>query len=423
MEETKNTIESEHSREEDGTRRKPHADLEGTGVLRDLPGALTEIAPEGSRALLIACEGKSEAAVREAIARKFRVSAVYPEKTSDGLKEFAKSVRPGEDVKLVIAAGDGELADAGKFVAARYGLPLCVAALSQADVNYHTFVSMLRGRDGTGKYRAVKPDLVLFDYSLYPDSDVRNAAAYGIACSRLISAFDAFATGLVSGRENEDSGFGIVAKSVAELLSADKPDKELTGKATARLSRACGENPRLSGGGAALAAEALEALKRSRNEIPKLRGENEVLTALPIVRLYAAFLSLLPTLPVAAPDGNLRLELMARIKISPFAAARAISDREELVGLERAAYILKEYRADLVSRCLIIEKTLVYSAKRIKRLYKDKGYSYNNYATASDVGLSLALATEMRGGDSLIKIIKQAGYLEGLVTGAARAFR
>lgn len=398
-------------------------DLIGTGVLKDLAASLGQIVPESSKILFIACDGKSEGAVRQVAARKYRISAaIVPKKENRdaGLKSFAREVKAEEDVKLVIAAGDGEIADVGKFVAARYRLPLCVVALSPADINYHTFVSCLTGADGTDKYRAVKPSLAVFDFSLYPESDELTAAGFGAAIARLTTAFD-----LYVGRLFRDDGgidaFGLTSKIARELLSSDKITVAKIGEATASLSAACGNDPRLSGGGAARVSEVLEALKYRRGENPKLRGENEILLALPLIRSYAAFLSLIPALPVNAPDDNLRLELLAtKLGANPFAAARRMMPHVDFDDLRRKIYVLGEYRSDLLARCVIIEKTLVFAAKRMKRLYKDKGYSYNNYLTADEMRICFALASEMRGGNAVMKIMKQAGYLEKVACDAAK---
>ena len=407
-----------------GTENRPKTlpDLAGMGVLKDLPQALSELVPEGGKALFIAGEGKSEQIVREVVARKYRISAaiVPNEDRAGGLKSFAASIKADEDVKLVVAAGDGRIADVGKFAAARYRLPLCVVALSQADINYHTFASVLIGADGTSKYRAVSPSLAVFDYSLYPESDVLTAAGFGAAFARLTASFDLCVYKLLCG-DDEKSAFGDTAKIAAKLLSPDKITAAKVGEETAKLSAVAGRDRSILSGGTSGAAEILEALKRKRGETPKLRGENEMLLALPLIRSYAAFFSLLPALPVAVPDENLRAELLAKkLGVSPFAAARGTAAKNDFGDLGRKIYVLGEYRRDLAVRCVGIEKTLVFAAKRMKRLYKDKGYSYNNYVTADDLRICFALAPDVRGAGVTLKIMRQAGYLEKLASDAAK---
>lgn len=404
-------------------RAKALPDLAGIGVLKDLPQALGALVPAGSKALFIAGEGKSEQIVREVVARKYRISAaiVSDEDRAGGLKSFAASIKADEDVKLVVAAGDGRIADAGKFAAARYRLPLCVVALSQADINYHTFVSVLVGADGTSKYRAVKPSLAVFDYSLYPESDVLTAAGFGAACARLTAAFDLYVYRLLGGDGDENSAFCDTAKIAAKLLSSDKITAAEVGESAAKLSAAAGRDPSILSGGTSGAAEILEALKRKGGEKPKFRGENEMLLALPLIRSYAAFFALLPALPVAVPDENLRAELLAKkLGVSPFATVRGNAAKNDFGDLGRKIYVLSEYRRDLAVRCVGIEKTLVFAAKRMKRLYKDKGYSYNNYVTANDLRICFALAPDVRGAGVTLKIMRQAGYLEKLASDAAK---
>ena len=146
-----------------------------------------------------------------------------------------------------------------------------------------------------------------------------------------------------------------------------------------------------------------------------------MLLALPLIRSYAAFFALLPALPVAVPDENLRAELLAKkLGISPFATVRGNAARNDFGDLGRKIYVLSEYRRDLAVRCVGIEKTLVFAAKRMKRLYKDKGYSYNNYVTANDLRICFALAPDVRGAGATLKIMRQAGYLEKLASDAAK---
>ena len=408
---------------ETACQREPLPNLAGTGVLKDLPGALDALAPEGGKVLFIACEGRPEQTVREVVARKYRIIAATAtdKDCKGGLKSFAFGVKADEDVKIVVAAGDGRIADVGKFVAARYRLPLCAVALSQADVNYRSSASVLIGNDGVARYRAVKPTLAVFDFSLYSDSDALTAAGYGACMARLIAAFDLYVYRLLSGDGDENSAFRSSAKIALRLVSADKITATTVGEATAELSAAACDDTRMLFGGAAGAAEILETLKRKRGEPTKLRGENEMLFALPLIRSYAAFLSLLPTLPVAAPDENLRVKLLAeKLGVGLFAAASGLTRHADSGDVGRKIYVLGEYRRDLITRCAIIEKTLVFAAKRMKRLYKDKGYSYNKYITANDLRICFALAPDIRGAGETLKIMKQAGYLEKLASEAAK---
>ena len=77
---------------------------------------------------------------------------------------------------------------------------------------------------------------------------------------------------------------------------------------------------------------------------------------------------------------------------------------------------MREYRSELTRKAVIYEKTLSFALKLFKRLYNDKGYSYNNYLGAEDLKVCIALAPEMREKFTCFTLMKQLGLLEGFIS-------
>ena len=63
----------------------------------------------------------------------------------------------------------------------------------------------------------------------------------------------------------------------------------------------------------------------------------------------------------------------------------------------------------------IYDITLSFGLMRFNRLFKDKGYSYNNYLDADSLKLCFALAPEMREKFTFFTLLKQTGMLEGFL--------
>ena len=97
--------------------------------------------------------------------------------------------------------------------------------------------------------------------------------------------------------------------------------------------------------------------------------------------------------------------------ISPFRAHKIVSKVENLSFVKEKLYRLSLYRAQMLNRAKIYRKTLVFTALKQKRLYKDKGFSYNGYIGREHVKRILPLVGEMRGKITLFSLLKQTGYL------------
>lgn len=389
--------------------------MEGEGTLAALPGALARFAPEGAKVLLIADGGFAAAErVRRALSEKYRVSAVPPARTVKAVT----AIKPDEDCKLVVSAGGGGAADAGKFVATAAGVPHAAVMLSQASGGILTETAVLTGSGGADEtYRVRPPEMIALDYSLLPDGD-GNAAGFGEVCSRLTSLFDMRVCGLLGGPTVEREIERETAALVASLISAaaeGRADKAEIARHVLALSVLAGKDRSLYGGGDERAAAAVRIYKRARGEKLRLHGESALTFALATIRTYIAFLCYLPE-PIRVPDNNLRIGAMRRmLGLDLFCAADGVETVMPAAELEEKMYVLGVYRRALIGRAAAYEKAMNFALGRQKTLYKDAGFGYNKYVAPSALGYGLSLAPEMHGRPTLLSLVKQTGALDRLL--------
>ncbi len=392
----------------------------GKGVLAGLNDRLSAFVPEKGKVLCV-LDGRFAAAetVYGIVTRKFRA-----ERSPEGLcasRKYAQGIKISEDVKAVVCAGGGGAADVAKYVAARKGLPAVVVALSQATAGYMSPSSMLEADGGyTEVYKTGSPALTVMDTALLKNDDELNAAGFGEICSRLASLFDWELSHILCGEDYSADVAADAVKLIKYVLTEAEHDAlnaEKTGICAALMSAVterC-KSSRMMCGGEAQMAHAFKLLKRKSGGKVRLQGENEMIFSVVTMRAYVAALSLIGA-PVSAPDNNVRLERMVRaLGMSPFRAADKLTAGMPPAELNRYIHILREYRAELMFKAEIYEKTLSFALKRFKRLYKDKGYSYNNYLDADSLKLCFALAPEMREKFTFFTLLKQTGMLEGFL--------
>jgi hypothetical protein len=102
--------------------------------------------------------------------------------------------------------------------------------------------------------------------------------------------------------------------------------------------------------------------------------------------------------------------------ISPLMAINVISRHEKLESLQRKIHCLKVYRTELIDRGERYRKVLQFVQNRAKRLYKDRGFSYNKYLDGQTVKVCFALAPEMRGKKTLFSLMKQTGLMRAFLS-------
>lgn len=391
-----------------------------SGAIALLNETVMRIVPESGKLLFIADKRFDKVKiVYDVLTRKFRTDMV---EVSSVNKKAALSVSVGEDVKAVVCAGGGGVSDMAKYVAARHNLPLVCVALSQATAGYLIPSAMLEGDGGYIEvYKVAPPRFLIADTALFENSDRLNAAGFGEVCSRLTAIFDWQLSHVLKGEEYTKSTVDKAVAVIGDLLykaCKGEAGSAETGSAAIKLSliaSKCG-NSRLMCGGDAQLTHAFSLLCKRKNREVKLQGENEMLFSCIAMRAYLMLLARPLPQTVSVPDNNARLDYMSvKLGVSPFRALDKITDCLPYGDLSRMLFILREYRAELTDRAVIYEKTLSFALKLFKRLYKDKGYSYNNYLSADDVKVCIALAPEMREKFTCFTLMKQLGLLDGFL--------
>ncbi len=373
----------------------------------------------GSKVLFLTDVGLAKAErVERALFKSYRVETVS---VHEYTRAFARSVALPEDARAVVCAGDGKAAAVAKYVATRFNRPLVFVALTPDISTVQLPSSMLEEENYSEVYKTEPPVLTLLDGHM-EESETRVAAGFGEVCSRLVAIFDYELSGLTGGEKTDHSVCSdalAVIKSLLFFTDKQGADTLTVARHAIALSVAaarCG-NSRLFSGGDTQVAHALALLKRKSGKPAKSWGENLMTAAVPVMRAYTVFLAEVSVLPVAVPDNNVRLDLMSTaLGIGPLKGAGKLSGLGTLTESLKRLHIIKEYRAELMEKCRVYEKTLGFAGKLFKRIYADKGYSFEGYLSRRELMTALYLAPEMREKITALTLMKQFGYLENLMS-------
>lgn len=376
--------------------------------------------PEGSRLLYI-YDGKVEAgqAVHAVLNRKYRLN-VCCEADLKPDRAVVQTLELEEDTRGIVAVGGGSTADIAKYAAAKCRLPLFLLGTSQATAGYLASSSMLLSDGFYEVFKTKPPEYFAFDTDFLSDKAELNAAGFGEVCSRLTALFDWEFAGEVNGEDYCKGAEKHTVSLIADLIkgvgsSPASLHPSLIAKAALRLSavlQLIGDS-RLMCGGDMQIMHGLELLHRQKDKPVKLWGENEMLTAQVALKIYGALIEGGELGFIPPPDNNLRLDTLSERFGLP--AARAFSKVRPYIPLDellRQGCCLDECRQTLSFKLKIYQKIL-FSANRVfKRLYKDKGYSYNEYIAADDLALCVGLAPDLREKFTTLTYMKQLGVLD-----------
>ena len=169
---------------------------------------------------------------------------------------------------------------------------------------------------------------------------------------------------------------------------------------------------RLYLGGESQLLSAFTLVKRKRSQPIKLWGESVLALASIAMRAYASFLALPSFSFVRIADNNTRLDrLISTLGLSVTTALKKITPLYEFDKADRLAFSLRSCKGELIERAVKYSRTLDFALIRFKRLYKDRGYSYNNYITSDILRSCIMLAPEMNGKFTLFSAMKQIGVI------------
>ena len=385
------------------------------GALKLLNSTLGEKVPEGSR-LLVLIDRRFDGAsrVKSELTKKYFVSEV---EIADNSISAIRKIKASEESRAVIAIGGSDAVNAGKFVAKRYSLPLAVVVLSPETVSY-TLPSAILEADGFREsYKAVAPFLLLCDGELVSDDERRLASGFGEICARLCTLFDRRALSVLFGERYDEKVEKSLCSAVIESINLALKGKFTPFVATklalkvSQILASFGSSSLYLGGEMQL-ENAFRLIKRKNGKEIKSVGENSLITAVLSMKIYSSFLSL-PTFRIMrVADNNLRLDkLVSTFGVKASLASQKISPVCSFVEADKLAYALSVNRDELMKKAVVYGKTLKLALSQFKRLYKDCGYSYNNYITIEELRPCVNLAPEMSGKSTLYTVMKRLGVI------------
>lgn len=388
------------------------------GAIAKLNEVISTYAPEGSEVLFITDKNANNIElIKRILSRKYRVIQPLDSITLDA--DGARKIKVSEQTRVVISAGGGSSVDVGKFVSTRYHLPLVAVALNPSCLGYFLPSSMLSG-DGamTEIYKTVSPKIVICDGELLDNDERFLCASVGDICARLTALFDASVTAFL---HEEDAICDNVKTQLLQcvaktLLMLNRPAldplevAEQSLKTSLILSQTA--SSRLYLGGEFQLAEGLRLIRRKNGLESKLWGETALISASIAMRVYIAFLSLSLVHPHAVPDNNYRIDLMKKtFGVGAITASAKVTPIVTKCECDKMAYCLRDGKTELLKTAFAYEKALNFALTRFKRLYKDRGYSYNNYMTKAHLRDCVRLAPETGGKTTLFTVMKRFGLI------------
>ena len=289
------------------------------------------------------------------------------------------------------------------------GLPLVVFAFDPGYIGYGDRVFETTERDGSVTARAAESKIkIVFDPSVSCDPD-RVAAGYGAICTSLVYLFEKEVRSVLSREKYDRKVAADVLKVVAAAIKAEtvsSPSEAVIRGIAALTGIFAGE--RFMGGESV--AKVAELLKKRKS-----REENAAFLCRETLCVYRLVMRLI-TPAVRVPDVNARLDFMAkRFGISPVVLTKNLGGYVPAGELARKIYCVREFAPDLDVKAAAYLGILDFAFKRFKRLYKDRGFSYNGYVRAEEKKLCFALAPDVGSAFTLLDLARETGLTDALI--------
>ncbi|MFR6641520.1 MAG: HAD-IIA family hydrolase [Christensenellales bacterium] len=309
----------------------------------------------------------------------------------------------------MIAAGGKKATENGKIAALGTGLPLVVFAFDPGYIGYGDRVFETTERDGSVTARTVNGKIkIVFDPSVSCDPD-RVAAGYGAICTSLVYLFEKEVRSVLSREKYDRKVAAEVLKVVAAAIKAEtvsSPSEAVIRGIAALTGIFAGE--RFMGGESV--ARVAELLKKRKS-----REENAAFLCRETLCVYRLVMRLI-TPAVRVPDVNARLDFMAkRFGISPVVLTKNLGRYVPAGELARKIYCVREFAPDLDVKAAAYLGILDFAFKRFKRLYNDRGFSYNGYVRAEEKKLCFALAPDVGSAFTLLDLARETGLTDALI--------
>lgn len=104
-----------------------------------------------------------------------------------------------------------------------------------------------------------------------------------------------------------------------------------------------------------------------------------------------------------------------RFGISPVVLTKNLGRYVPAGELARKIYCVREFAPDLDVKAAAYLGILDFAFKRFKRLYKDRGFSYNGYVRAEEKKLCFALAPDVGSAFTLLDLARETGLTDALI--------
>lgn len=320
----------------------------------------------------------------------------------------ADEVKRSDGELAIIAAGGKTATENGKKVAAKTGLPIVIFAFDAGYVGYGDRKIEVTDKYGETRYFIVGEKMkIVFDPSFPQDGD-RVAAGYGAICSSLVFLFEKEVRSLLCGENYDRKTAAEALRAVADMIKTEavSATRAVT-EGLAALTKAFRGERFLGGESVAKVAELIG--KR------KSREENAAYFARETLAVYRAIMRVV-TPAIVVPDLNARLDFMAkRFGVSPVVLTKTLGKYLSAREIAQKTYCVREFAPELDLKAAAYLKILDFAAKRFKRLYKDRGFSYNGYARAEEKKLCFALAPEVGLPFTLLDLARQTGLSDALL--------
>lgn len=293
-------------------------------------------------------------------------------------------------VLAVVGAGGREAARKAEKAAKKRGLP-CV--LLACELGYSGY------GEGGGDVT------VAFDPSLYGGDDA--ARGYGAAVAAFECLFEREARELVFGESENGNEIAAAKRAILRLFK-----RESEGGGTVAIAEGLSEIIGVFGGERFLGCEGAAAVARGIKR-GKTEEENAAFLALDALKAYKIVAGLVKP-RIFVPNVNGLIDFAA-FSLGLTTADVVRARKKKTCDEAAVAYRLKEYGAEVRASLDGYIKVVEFASRRFKRLYKDRGFSYNGYMSAADKRLCFALAPTLGERLTLFDYAERCGFTSGLL--------
>lgn len=344
--------------------------------------------------------------INNAIKREFRTVCV---KANDD-KRLLELVSLPEDSKLIMAIGSAAAINGAKYKAYVCDLPVVVA--SKPDFGALTSFCVINDGGTFLTYGVEKPKGYIFDLDRRL-SDNDKAELFGMIAARLNTAFEYYASALLSSAEYCPFISGalsdIAAKTILCVAETDKASPKLNEillNSALKLSiiASLGSFGRSGEVQCGMTYEIL-------NDSDYSQGELQFIFASVLSDLFKNHI-VHREIFVPPPDNNYRLEQISSLfGISEYKAVYSICP--QISGKEAAVieYKIREYSFDLLEKLNKNINLFRPAFKIFKRLHYDDGFSLAELCNP-DIALSISLAPDIINGNGMLTTLKRLGELD-----------